>query len=664
MNETTLCQLQLLEEKRNHLAEIGYAYEQRLRSSALSCSSSPTSKSPIGSHYTPVEMASRVVKTALKPLLYHEDGSPKTREEVLALRVYDPAVGAGIFLLETCVQLTVFLAEQGENAAEITPQIVKNCLFGSDLDAEAVEITRQVLRKIAFIDEKSEKSQNLDDRSTIFSTLEEHILCADSLKLWKPFDLKNNNKYENQNSHDSFVQKFDLVIGNPPFLGGRKIRRMFGDAYFRYLTQEFTQDGSGNADLCAYFLRLAERIVRPGGACGFITTNTIAEGDSRRTGLDVLLANGAVIYNVETCAWTGDAAVQVTLLHLFFPEFGEENARKTPMNLKKVLYGNQVAEIYASLKHLDTKKTSRIFPKNESYCFQGYVLAAKGFILTPSEAFRLWEADEKYKEVIVPYFTGDDVFSSTDPMRMTPRRFVIFFHDWTLEHAEEFPLALEIVRERVLPTRLAARRKAHRENWWLFGDKRPTFTKIIQNNQLKEVLIQTRHAKFLCPTRVPAANIYSESTVLFPTESRKFQAILNSSIHEIWVRETTSSLGNEMRYSPTDCFYTFPFPHRFNTTFELFEYRAEYCRMRQKSLTELYNWFHSPQENSDDIRKLRELHHQNDSEVLSAYGWNDLELIYEFHPTLRGVRWELLPKIQEEILRRLSLSDNFISEII
>lgn len=587
------------------LAQKAYAYETRSRG--------------IGVHYTPLEVARRLVRDALAPLVYRPDGTPKNLEEILALRILDPALGAGIFLLETCAQLTDFLAQQGETSPEIPARIAANCLLGADIDPGAVAVAREILGEFCGF-------PDLDPGR--------NLICADSLKHFG----------------GASSPQFDLVLGNPPFLGGRKIRRVLGDDYFQFLTHDFTDGASGNADLCVYFFLLASRLLKPGGVCAFLATNTISEGDSRTSGLDVLLADGAVIYRAETFPWPGAAAVEVTAIHLFFPR-GSGLPIPAP-----ILNGKPVPKIFASLKHLDPGRLLRRFPENETLCFQGCVLAAKGFILTPAEARDLLEADPRNRDVIFPYFTGDDVFSAPAPMRMTPRRYVISFGDWPLDRAEEYPLPLKIVRERVKPVRENVRRKAHRKYWWHFGDKRPALMKIIREQKLKKVLIQTRHSKYLAPTWVPTDAIYSESTILFPTRSESLLAILNSGIHETWVRETSSSIGKELRYSPTDCFFTFPFPPseltRPDTRFHAL--RSRLCREWRVGLTTLMNFLHDSQEKRPEIEELREAFIQNDTQILAAYGWTDLNSAREFHETRRGVRFELPFDVQEEILRRLA----------
>ncbi len=621
---TELAELTELASLRKRLAEIGYDYENR----AIS-----VDKPRVGMHYTPVSVVAEVVRHALIPFLVDVDGKAKTLEEILQLRICDPALGAGVFLLESCFQLTEFLAKQGENAPDIPLRIAETCLFGADIDPVAVEVSRKVLHDFC--------TARIPDAEMDF--LEKNLVCADSLKFWgvepKP--------------------SFDVVVGNPPFLGGRKIRRVLGDDYFHYLTREFTAGESGNADLCAYFFRLAERILHPGGICGLIATNSISEGDTRRAGLDVLLKSGARIFRVESFPWPGNAAVHVTTVHWQRAKNGEKTRKFPYVPTQAILNGKLVSWIPASLKRLDTHATAYQFPENETLCYQGCVLAAKGFILTPDEARELWEYDEKYRDVIRPYFTGDDVFSASDTFQMIPRRYVIYFQDWTLEQAAEYPRALEIVRERVFPVRNMARRTAHRVYWWHFGDKRPALMKAIRERNLQKILLQTRHSKYLCPIWVPTEAIYSESTILFPTESPELRAVLNSATHETWVRETSSSLGNELRYSPTDCFNTFPLPNMKKCSSTLFDQRAELCRDMNCGLTALMNQFHDPEISDTRILELRESCRENEEQVFRAYDWTDIMPEFEFHDTPRGVRFELRAELQAEILHRLTQATNY-----
>lgn len=262
--------------------------------------------------------------------------------------------------------------------------------------------------------------------------------------------------------------------------------------------------------------------------------------------------------------------------------------------------------------------------------------------------------DARYGDVIVPYFTGDEVFNLP---KLVPQRMVINFRDWPIDIAETYEHPFAIVKARVLPVRSKVRRKAHREKWWHYGDKRPKLYKALSG--LTETLIQLRHAKFLCPQFVPTSGVFSESTVVFPSDRLEFFAILNSSFHEFWTRDTSGSLGTEMRYTPTNCLYTFPFPDLKecqslqSTGRHLRDHVTMIKHDRSIGVTALYNYFHDPKDTSDSILKLRELYFELDNTVAVAYGWADLELSREFQETKQGLRYTISESARQEVLQRL-----------
>jgi hypothetical protein len=106
---------------------------------------------------------------------------------------------------------------------------------------------------------------------------------------------------------------------------------------------------------------------------------------------------------------------------------------------------------------------------------------------------------------------------------------------------------------------------------------------------------------------------------------------MQSRIHETWVRLFASSFKDDLRYTPSDCFETFPFPAEFETNAaleaagrEYYEFRAALMVRQNEGLTKTYNRFHDPEESAPDIHQLRQLHAQMDAAVLTAYGWTDL----------------------------------------
>ncbi len=109
---------------------------------------------------------------------------------------------------------------------------------------------------------------------------------------------------------------FDAIIGNPPFLGGKKVSTNFGSEYLDWL-KVANPESDGNADIVAQFFRRAFRILRKGGCFGLIATNTIAQGHTRSTGLRYICQNGGTIYNAtKRFKWIGSAAVVVSIVNI------------------------------------------------------------------------------------------------------------------------------------------------------------------------------------------------------------------------------------------------------------------------------------------------------------------------------------------------------------
>lgn len=117
---------------------------------------------------------------------------------------------------------------------------------------------------------------------------------------------------------------------------------------------------------------------------------------------------------------------------------------------------------------------------------------------------------------------------------------------------------------------------------------------------------------------------------------------MQSRVHENWARFFASSMKDDVRYTPSDCFEPFPLPQdtQFNGSLELtgieyYEFRASLMVDRNEGLTKIYNRFHDPEERSNAIGELRRLHDAMDRAVLDAYGWTDIRPTCNFE-----LEWE------------------------
>ena len=131
--------------------------------------------------------------------------------------------------------------------------------------------------------------------------------------------------------------------------------------------------------------------------------------------------------------------------------------------------------------------------------------------------------------------------------------------------------------------------------------------------------------------------MFAHTSYVFPFDIYAAFCSLQSRPHEVWSRFLGSSLEDRLRYTPSDCFETFPFPDEWSTHSDLeragadyYDYRADLMLRHDEGLTKTYNRFHDPDEADPEIAKLRDLHTAMDRAVLDAYGWTDIPTDCEF----------------------------------
>jgi hypothetical protein len=243
-----------------------------------------------------------------------------------------------------------------------------------------------------------------------------------------------------------------------------------------------------------------------------------------------------------------------------------------------------------------------------------------------SEMHRLIEKDHRNAERIFPYIGGEEVNSSPTHAH---HRYVIDFFDRTEEDSWKWPHLMQIVKDKVKPIRDVKKRDSLRERWWQYAEKRPGLVRAIA--QCDRVLVGPQTSKYRCFVFLSKGYVYDQTLVVFPLTLFSAFSVISSRVHEIWSCFFASSLGDGLRYNPSDCFETFPFPldYETNPTLEAigqtyYEYRADLMVRHNQGLTDTYNRFHDPEERNPDILKLRHLHDQMDQAVLKAYGWEDI----------------------------------------
>lgn len=463
---------------------------------------------------------------------------------------------------------------------------------------------------------------------------------------------------------------FDAIIGNPPFLGGKKLTGVFGDNYREYLIGIIANGLRGHADLVAYFFLRAATLLKRVGFAGLLASNSIAEGDTKEVGLEQLIANGATIFHaVKSEVWPGAANVATSKVHFSIH-----------------VWNGAVTLDGVSVKTISTSLTDRLnwspmkLAFNKGIGYQGSVILGLGFTLEPDEAKQILAQHPDWEqETLFPYLSGKDLNSS--PVH-APSRWAICFWDWTEDECRTYPELFEIVRSRVKPERDKQKRRTYRERWWRFAELQPQIylksgrgqhiTRQLAHNRkpLSKVLaISTGATKYPEFAFVPNNQIYANSICVILSESSALFACLSSDIHAIWAFEHGSRLHERLRYTHGDIFETFPFPHGVledsnRQLSELgqrfFTLRSKYMRESTKGMTEVYNELHDPTNTSAEVCELRELQIDINDTVLKAYGFSNIALDHGFHkvdylPAGNNTRFTISESARRNILYRLSI---------
>ncbi|WGY02172.1 SAM-dependent DNA methyltransferase [Nocardioides sp. QY071] len=442
---------------------------------------------------------------------------------------------------------------------------------------------------------------------------------------------------------------FDAVIGNPPFLGGKKISPALGSNVREWLTNVVGFGARGNADLVVFFLLRAFGLLTSKGGLGLIATNTLAQGDSREVGLDQLVSHGFVILrSVQSRRWPAASAM------LDYAAVWGTKAQVS-QSVHRVADGDRVHSISTLLEPEGTARGNPLkLRENSGIAFAGVNVNGDGFLLSAEEAASMIAKAPRNAEVVRPYVGGEDLNGS--PTHQASR-WVIDFVQASIGEAEKYPEPLEWLKKRAYSYRQSLTNKPKLQSeWWLHERSALSLRKAIA--ELDEVLAITVVSKTVMPVRVSTDCVFSLAVCVFAQDSYAFQAIVSSAFHQAWAIKYGSAMKSDPRYVPSDTFETFPRPTATDALTAsgraLEEERKEIMVRRGLGLTALYNLVNSPQVIGDpDVDRLRDLHVEIDAVTLGAYGWDDVPLGHGFYAYRQMERWTVSPAARVEIFDRL-----------
>lgn len=443
---------------------------------------------------------------------------------------------------------------------------------------------------------------------------------------------------------------FDAVIGNPPFLGGKKLTGAMGQNVRDWLVNQLAGGVAGHADLVAYFFLRVLDVLAGHGTVGLIATNSIAQGDSREVGLDQMVSNGFTITRaVQSRPWPAKTA-NLEYAAVWGTRGSVSNAVHRISDGVPVLRVTTLLEPGGRVDGLPVRLGA-----NRGMGFIGCFTHGMGFVIEASKASDWIAQDPRNREVLFPFLNGEELNNRPDS---SASRWVVDFNERSEQNAAAYPLPYAQLAAHVKPERALKAKAVSEAPWWLFFRSRPQLRKAVVD--LDEVLAIALVSKSVMPMRVPTGQVFSHALGVFATDDYADQAVLSSSLHQMWAIKYGSGMRNDPRYTPSDVFETFPRPpaterlEKIGTILDT--ERREIMLRRELGLTKLYNLVNNPgiADASDvDVARLREIHVALDNAVMAAYGWDDVALEHGFHTYRQMQRWTVSPAARVEILDRL-----------
>lgn len=469
--------------------------------------------------------------------------------------------------------------------------------------------------------------------------------------------------YEYVNARKAEWPEAEFIVGNPPYLGQARQRDAFGDGYVEALRHAY-ENVPDSADLVMYWWHRAARSVASGVThrAGLITTSSISQKLNRSVIAHAQAQSAHVIWAAPDHPWVdgaGGAAVRVALTVL---ERGERESRRYEVDASGALSREtRVARLNSDLSATADVATAahHSLTANGGVCSDGVKLHGKGFILDESEARALRDRDEHLREVVRPYLNGRDLAHRARGV------FVIDFGMRAEAEARMLPVAFDIVRSRVKPSRDATADRSTRERWWLFGRNRDEWRPALDDLTRMIVTVDTARHRFF--SFLSTDFVVDDKVVAVASDSGFLLGILSSTHHLTWAQAAGGRLGvgNDPVYAKSLCFDPYPFPDppvglrdRISACSESLDaHRAAALGQHESvTMTKMYNVIEklrSGEALTAAERTIHEfaacgilldLHDELDKLVAEAYGWP----------------W---PMEREEILERLvALHDERVEE--
>ncbi len=471
-----------------------------------------------------------------------EESLKEFSKKIASVKVLDPACGSGNFLYVTLwrlldLQKEIIVFAKQKQLGDLPLSVSPKQLFGIEIDPYAHQLA-QIVIWIGYIQWRNENGFK-EFEEPVLQPLHQIINKDSILQLDK----------ENVPIEPNWPET-DFIIGNPPFLGNRKLTPILGESYVNNLQKLYKDDIDGIPDLVCYWFNIAEKLLEEGKVkkVGLLATQAIRGGTNRQV-LDRIVKNAEIFMAWDDKEWILDGAN----VHVSIVGFG-----KAIEGQSKYLNGRQVSHINSQLDAGTDITSTLSLNENIGLSFQGVVMRGK-FNITSSQASSILEeanpSKVKNSDVIKMRKTGSDILSKSDDS------YVIDFGNRTEEEATKYIVPFKYLKQNVYPDRQKSTQIEAREKWWTYWRSRDQMRKIILN--LPRYIATPRVSKHRVFVWLDSHIIPDNAIVVFTRSDDYFMGVLHSKVHELWSRKKGTQLRDAVsgfRYTPESTFLTFPFP--------------------------------------------------------------------------------------------------------
>ncbi len=515
-------------------------------------------RAQLGAHYTSEDDILLIVEPVLmRPLReeWHELRRQATHlmrvgqdEEARALlqrfadrlarvRVLDPACGSGNFLyvalrllLDLQKEVIAFAARQG--LGEIALSVSPAQLYGIEINPYAHELA-QITVWIGYIQWRFDNG---------FGDIEDPVLRP--LENIRQMDAILTYDAEGRPVEPEWPEAY-TILGNPPFLGGNKIRQGLSDKYVDNLFALYASRVPASADLVCYWYEKARAMIAEGKAkrAGLLATQGIRGGANRRV-LERIKETGDIFMAWSDRPWILDGA----MVHVSVVGFDDAS------QADKMLDNVQVATINADLSASTDLTLARPLAENAGIGFRGNQKGGP-FDISQDVALGLLACPNRSgkpnSDVIKPWINGFDVAGRPRQMWL-----IDFGVDASLEEAAQYEKPFAYVQRTVAP-----KYEHLKKRWWIHERVRPEMRAAI--SRLQRYIVTPHTSKHRLFAWLDNSTIPDHGLVVFAREDDYFFGVLHSKVHELWARHTGTQLREAesgFRYTPSTTFETYPLP--------------------------------------------------------------------------------------------------------